>query len=144
MLVNVVRSYNGYLNEPIIATDTDGIDFTAQTMHYWSSGYCDPIEPTGMAPKYRIQETEIPEWLIDGLNLMKETTGKWPETDAQLIAAKLIYNEMPREKTPEESALQELTHRTNGKFYLSLQTWYQTHGWLSQKQINAILRYNRY
>jgi hypothetical protein len=61
--LTLVHEYCGYLQEPIVAFSTDGLDMSAQTKHYWSSGPCDPIEFSGMGPRYRVETVEVPEWM---------------------------------------------------------------------------------
>jgi hypothetical protein len=64
MLHQIALEYLGYLIESPIAVDTEigQLDMTALTMHYYSSGPCDPILESGLYPRYRIVEIDIPEW----------------------------------------------------------------------------------
>ena len=115
------------------------LDMAATVMHYWSSGACDPIEPTGQGPRYRVIDVDIPDWLVSGLG-MSERGQSLDATILQRAAAMIMAGYGPY------GYLRDLSFET-GKFARSLQEFYATRGYLSDKQRACIGRnwrkYNR-
>lgn len=130
MKTTYATEYLDYLCVRFAGTDIATLDMTAQVEHFWSSGPCDPIESTGMGPRYTLHEIDIPDWLITGLTIKSD--------DDVSLAAKIVsahYDECDLYR-----ALRYLTTKSKpGKFYRSLIEWYTTHGTLSSKQIAAVL-----
>jgi len=134
MIVSIALEYCGYMVERPCAVGDEiaQLDMSATVMHYWSSGACDPIEPTGQAARYRIIDVDVPSWLVAGLAVNQNGSGR--DATAVRRAAALImagYGQY--------GYLRELSFET-GKFARSLQDYYAAHGRLSDKQRACIGR----
>ena len=136
MKVNIAIEYLGYLSQNMCAVGDDEIanlDMSATTMHYYSGGFCDPIEPIGQGPRYHLIEVDVPDWLITGL-----AVNNGGDTAAARRSAALLMAGTGK--------LRELAYE-DGKFARSLQDFFAIHGYLTNKQYGCIGRdfrkYNR-
>lgn len=138
MLIRYARKYIDYLVERLCAigeVEIAALDMSELTMHYYSTGCCDPIEPIGLRPAYTVKTIDVPDWLIDGMRHNAAYCGA-PEQ----AAVRLMLNELRANDELEFmlGAVRELAYLSKpGKFQKSLMTWWSTHGWLSPKQATA-------
>ena len=129
MIISYAIEYTGYLCSTFAGIDLANLDLDSTCEHYWSSGYCDPIESIGQKPRYTVKEVEVPDWLITGLSVnhdivnelaTKICSGYWDTCD--------FYR-----------CLRYLTIGKPGKFYRSLIEQFTITGKLSSKQEYCVL-----
>jgi hypothetical protein len=115
--------YVDYMVERVV-TDSSRIDLDELTMHYYSGGPCDPIEPIGMYPRYTRRTINVPDWLVAALGRDKAVMVMTGAHDSYPMYKAVRY--LARESRP-------------GKYYRSLIDWYVNHGQLTPRQIDAVL-----
>lgn len=135
-MTRVALEYKDYLVERIVAVgdaQINQLNLGDQTEHFWSSGCCDPIVSAGSGPRFRIIETEIPAWLISGIERGQQD-GRWHREDPLHRAAKIaLYGCFDGWA----KGLRPLVNK-RGKFADSLRSFFTERGYLTERQVTYV------
>ena len=132
--------YTGYLTSQIAAVEEqiDKLDLTETCEHWWSSGPCDPIVSVGQAPRYHVEEQDVPSWVVAGV-ARGQDDGRWEGFDPRLAALEIVLGEHSY-RCDWCKAVRILAVRTkHGKFERNLIEYFAGHGVLTPGQASAII-----
>lgn len=138
--MKIAYQYMDYLREVIVAAGDDEIarlDLSATTIHYTSSGACDPIVECGIGALYRIVDVDVPSWLVAGV-VRGQQDGRWSGKSANVYAARIALG---YESGGWVDGVRALIGR-RGKFADSVRAWYVATGMITDRQSAALLRWS--